>query len=128
MIAWTGAERTVGKGFSMKYNKKAIMTNAWVLFRKGGVTFAEALHRAWNVAKAMPVNAERIAEAAKAAGVTEEFKTWAEWKKAGFEVRHGSKRLFMVELIWASKGDGKTYKASFFGASQVDAIADGEPA
>ena len=33
------------------------------------------------------------------------------------------KNLFQVELIYASKGPGATYKASFFGASQVQAIA-----
>lgn len=44
---------------------------------------------------------------------------WADWKAAGYEVIHGSKALFRAVLIWASHGDGKTYTASFFGASQV---------
>ena len=35
---------------------------------------------------------------------------------------HGSKALFRAVLIWASHGDGATYKASFFGASQVQPI------
>ena len=43
-------------------------------------------------------------------------------KAAGYEVIHGSKALFRAVLIWASHGDGKTYTASFFGASQVQPI------
>ena len=108
----------------MTYNKKDIMNNAWNIFRKEKeITFGEALHRAWQVAKAEPVNAERIEAAKKAAGVTEQVMTWFGWKQAGFMVKHGSKNLFQVELIYASKGDGKVYKASFFGASQVEAVA-----
>ena len=30
--------------------------------------------------------------------------------------------IFRTVLIWASHGDGKTYTASFFGASQVQPI------
>lgn len=33
-----------------------------------------------------------------------------------------SKALFRTVLIWGSRGDGKTYKASFFGRSQVQKI------
>ena len=40
----------------------------------------------------------------------------------GYEVKHGSKALFGVDLIWATKGTGVVYKARFFGASQVAAI------
>ena len=107
----------------MKYNLSEIMTRAWKIFRKLGVTFSEALHRAWMAAKAQPVNAERIAAAKAAAGITEQTETWSGWKKLGFEVIHGSKALFGADLIYASKGDGATYKARFFGASQVQAIA-----
>ena len=106
----------------MKYDLHQIMTRAWRIFRKAGVTFSEALHRAWLTAKAETINAERIAAAQIAAGVTEEINTWAGWKAAGFEVRHGSKALFGCDLIWGSKGDGAEYKARFFGASQVEAL------
>ena len=105
------------------YNLKAIMTRAWKLFRKYAISFAEALHRSWISEKAKPVNANRIAKAKAAAGVTEETATWSNWKAAGFEVIHGSKALFTVDLIHGSKGDGASYKAAFFGASQVQAIA-----
>ena len=103
----------------MTYNLHEIMCKAWKLFRKGIGTFAECLHRAWNSAKAEPVNAQRIAEARQSAGVTEQVNTWAGWKAAGYEVVHGSKSLFQAVLIHASKGDTATYRASFFGRSQV---------
>lgn len=109
-----------------KFNKRNIMLKAWEIFRKeskkNAITFGEALHRAWQAAKAEAENAKRVAEAKTAAGVEEQVKTWFGWKQAGFEVAHGSKCLFQVELIWAAKGDGKVYKASFFGRSQVNEV------
>lgn len=106
----------------MKYDLSAIMSRAWVIFRKAAISFAEALHRAWQTAKARPVN-DAVVEAAKAAaGVTEECRTWADWHRSGYEVTHGSKALFQAVLIWASKGDDARYMASFFGASQVHPI------
>ena len=86
----------------MTYNLHEIMCKAWKLFRKGIGTFAECLHRAWNSAKAEPINAQRIAEARQSAGVTEQVNTWAGWKAAGYEVVHGSKSLFQAVLIHAS--------------------------
>ncbi len=107
-----------------KYDLRAIMLRAWKLYQeKKGLSFAEALHRAWICEKAKPVNAERIENAKAAAGICEEVKTWAGWKAAGFEVIHGSKALFGVSLIWGSRGDGAEYAARFFGVSQVQAIA-----
>ncbi len=107
----------------MKYNLRKIMLRAWELFRKGGISFSEALHRAWMSAKAEPVNAARIEAAKAAAGIVEAVNTWAGWKALGFEVIHGSKALFGADLIHGSKGDGAIYKARFFGASQVQAVA-----
>lgn len=107
----------------MKYDLRAIMPRAWRLYREGKeLNFAECLHRAWISEKARPVNTERIETAKAAAGITEEVNTWAGWKKAGFEVIHGSKALFKAILIYGSKGDGATYTGSFFGASQVQPI------
>ncbi len=103
----------------MKYDLRDIMLRTWRNYRKSTLTFSEALHRSWLSAKAAPVNAERIEAAKAAAGVTEQVETWAGWKKLGLEVIHGSKALFAVDLIHGSKGDGATYRASFFGASQV---------
>ena len=107
----------------MKYDLRAIMLRAWKNYREGGLTFAEALHRSWLSAKAEPINAARIEAAKAAAGVLEDVATWAGWRDAGYEVIHGSKALFGCDLIYGSKGDGAIYKARFFGASQVRAIA-----
>ena len=102
-----------------KYNRSEIMHKAWKLYRKGAAAFAECLHRAWNSAKAQPINAQRIEKAQTTAGVAEPVNTWAGWKAAGYMVEHGAKALFQAVLIHSSKGDGQTYRASFFGASQV---------
>lgn len=107
----------------MKYNLSEIMRSAWALFRKLEISFSEALHRAWEMVKAALKNAQAIAEVKALYGVTEEVNTWAGWKAKGYEVKHGSKALFGVNLIWASKGYGVQYKARFFSASQVSAIA-----
>ena len=103
----------------MTYNLHEIMHKAWKLYRKGVAAFGECLHRAWNSAKAEPINAQHIEKARQAAGVAEQVNTWAGWKAAGYEVVHGSKSLFQAGLIHASKGDSAVYKASFFGRSQV---------
>ena len=109
-------------GYPMKYNLSDIMRKAWSLFRKLGISFGECLHRAWAAAKAEPVNAERIAKAKAAAGITEATNTWSGWQKIGYEVIHGSKALFGADLVYAAKGDGAIYKARFFGTSQVQPI------
>lgn len=108
----------------MKYDLTRIMLRAWKNHRKGGMSFAEALHRAWLSAKAEPINAQRIRNEKAAHGVAEDVQTWAGWKSLGYEVIHGSKALFGVDLIYGSKGDGATYKARFFGASQVHPIVE----
>ena len=105
-----------------KWDLRAIMLRAWKLWRKGVLTFGEALHRAWAAEKAAPVNAQRIAEAKAAAGVSEETNTWSGWRAIGFEVIHGSKALFGADLLHASHGDSAIYKARFFGRSQVQPI------
>lgn len=106
----------------MEYDLRHIMKRAWEISDQKGIAFNEALHRAWRSAKAGPINAKIIEQAKAEAGITEEINTWYGWKVKGYEVVHGSKALFGVDLIYASKGDGATYKARFFGASQVQAI------
>lgn len=106
----------------MKFNLSRIMYRAWSIFRKGKTTFSEALHRAWQAAKAEPINEQRVNEAKTAAGISEETHSWAGWKALGFEVQHGSKCLFQTVVIDAAKGDGKTKVKSYFGASQVQPI------
>ena len=83
----------------MKYDLHKIMCRAWALYRKGVAAFAECLHRAWSSAKAEPINAQRIEEAQQTAGIEEECRTWADWKKQGREVLHGARAAFQVLLI-----------------------------
>lgn len=107
----------------MKYDLSAIMTRAWHIFRKAAskaaITFGEALHRAWAAAKAAPINAARVEAARLANGICEAVNTWTGWRDLGYEVVHGSKCLYQVVLDTPSRGDGATYTASLFGASQV---------
>lgn len=106
-----------------RYDLSAIMKRAWKQFREHtDLGFAECLHRAWLSEKAKSVNEKRINEAKAAAGVTEAVNTWAGWKKLGFEVVHGMKKLFSVTLIHGARGDNAVYNASFFSESQVRPI------
>ena len=106
-----------------KYDLRKIMMRAWRIYRENELSFGECLHRAWLSAKAEEVNTKRIEAAKATAGVKEETNTWSGWKQLGYEVIHGSKALFGADLIWGSRGDGKIYKARFFGRSQVQEIA-----
>lgn len=54
-----------------RYDLSHIMRRAWANYRKGGVSFAEALHRAWISAKAKPINAQRMAGERSRAGKAE---------------------------------------------------------
>ena len=66
-----------------KFDLSAIMRKAWKLYRKALPPFSECLHRAWNSAKAEPINAQRIEEAQQAAGVAEPVNTWQAGKPPG---------------------------------------------
>lgn len=107
-----------------QFDRSHIMTRAWEIYRKnnGTISFAESLHRSWNAAKAAPVNEARIQAAKAAAGITEETDSWYGWKLRGFEVIHESKCLFQCVINTPAKGDGKTFRQSFFGKSQVAPI------
>lgn len=106
----------------MKYNMKQIMSKAWELFRKAkkvAISFAEALHRAWQIAKVKEINARIIRDTMEAEGVTEECHQWYGWKMQGREVKHESKCLFQCILFDPANGDNATKVASFFGISQT---------
>lgn len=105
----------------MYYNRSLINRRAHMLRRKHGVSWAEALHRAWNGAKVEIVNSDLIHFAKRAAGIPAEVTTltWKQWSDLGFEVVHGSKARFQVRLCYPGKGDGCTYLASFFTPDQV---------
>ncbi len=105
----------------MKFDLRKIMLRAWRLYKEKKLAFAECLHRSWISAKAEEINARRIERAKEAAGA-EEANTRAGWKQLGYEVVHGSKALFGTELIWGSREDGASYKARFFGRSQVQEL------
>ena len=80
----------------MKYNLRKIMLKAWKTFRKTkGISFAEALHRAWLSAKAEEINEKRIQQSKAAAGIAEEVNTWAGWKQKGLILAHKSKDQFV---------------------------------
>lgn len=110
------------KGEDMKYDLSKIMSKAWEILRKYRTSFSEALHRAWNSAKAKSVNADRIESARKAAGCHEDARTWKDWQNIGYKVKTGEKAIYKALLVWASKGDGAEYTASFFGRSQVQPL------
>lgn len=105
----------------MKYNLKAIMTKAWSLYRskKANMTFGEALRRAWKWAKAQNGNNARIEDAITAAGIDEEIHSWAGWQAVGRMVIHGEKAALQVVVDTPEKGEGKTFKKSFFTYSQT---------
>lgn len=107
-----------------QFNRSRIMTRAWEIFRKNGgkVTFSEALHRSWQCAKAAPVNAERVQAAKEAAGIAEETDTWYGWKCRGYQVKHESKCLFQCVVDTPAKGDGKQFRQSYFGVSQIEPL------
>ena len=98
--------------------KSKIMKAAWTIARTRSVDFSYALWLAWLAAK---INGMSIRNAKVASGVTEETDTYMGWKERGYEVIHGSKALFGCDLVYITKNT--TYKARFFGASQVQKIA-----
>ena len=108
----------------MKYNMKQIMSKAWEIFRKGKTSFAEALHRAWLVAKQFSENAEIINKAKSEANITVETRTWHGWKTVGREVNHESKCLFQCTVKDGAKGDNATRILSFFGIDQTHEIEE----
>lgn len=106
----------------MKYNLREIMLRAWKNYRKMQLSFAECLHRAWITAKAGKSMLSELKRRKRKQELTRTRITWNGWKQLGYEVIHGSKALFGVNLIWGSRGDGAIYKARFFGRSQVQEI------
>ena len=97
-----------------KYNLKSIMHSAWKLFRKGSISFADALRMAWT-------NAKTYNKAKEIAGTTEDTHTWSGWKALGYEVIHESKALFQACFLDHTTKSG-TRTHSYFGESQVQPI------
>lgn len=107
------------------YNMRLVMIRAWSYFRqaaaKRAISFSEALKRAWRWAKAQKANAEKIEAAAAAAGIDEVIHSWVGWRALGRMVIHGEKCVLQVVVDTPEKGEGRTFRKSFFAYSQTQA-------
>lgn len=106
----------------MKYNLSKLMKKAWSLFRqaarKAAITFSEALRKAWQWIKVQEANAARIEAAAEAAGIEEEFHSWAGWQALGRMVIHTEEAAFQCTVDDPTTKKGTRVK-SFFLYSQT---------
>lgn len=106
----------------MKYNLRKLMKKAWSLFRqaarKAAITFSEALRKAWQWIKVQEANAARIEAAAEAAGIEEEFHSWAGWQALGRMVIHTEEAAFQCTVDDPTTKKGTRVK-SFFLYSQT---------
>lgn len=106
----------------MKYNLSKLMKKAWSLFRqaarKAAITFSEALRKAWQWIKVQEANASRIEAAAEAAGIEEEFHSWAGWQALGRMVIHTEEAAFKCTVDDPTTKKGTRVK-SFFLYSQT---------
>lgn len=86
----------------MKYDLSKLFRKAWSLYRaamkKGATTFGEALKKAWQWIRVQDANKAIIEAAAKAAGVAEEYRTWAGWQAIGRMVIHTSEAAFQCVI------------------------------
>jgi len=98
------------------------MKKAWSLFRqaarKAAITFSEALKKAWQWIKVQEANAARIEAAAEAAGIEEEFHSWAGWQALGRMVIHTEEAAFQCTVDDPTTKKGTRVK-SFFLYSQT---------
>lgn len=106
----------------MKYNMSKLMKKAWSLFRqaakKTAITFSEALKKAWQWIKVQAANAVKVEAAAEAAGIVEEFHSWAGWQGLGRMVIHTEEAAFKCEVADPTTKKGTRVK-SFFTYSQT---------
>lgn len=109
-----------------RYDLSALMRKAWHIFKKTAakkaIAFGEALRLAWRWLKVQASNAAKIETAAAEAGVTGEYHSWAGWQSLGREVIHGSKAIFQVEVDTPERGEGKTFRKSFFVVDQTQPL------
>lgn len=100
-----------------KYNMKSIMSKAWSLFRKAAkkaaITFSEALKLAWAWGKAQVANKAIITAAAAAAGIEEEYHTWAGWQAMGRMVIHTSEAAFQCVVADPTTKKGTRVQSYF---------------
>lgn len=85
-----------------KYDLSKLFRKAWSIYRtamkKGSTTFGEALKKAWAWLKVQDANKAIVEAAAQAAGIVEEYRTWAGWQAVGRMVIHTSEAAFKVTV------------------------------
>ena len=100
-----------------KYDLSKLMRKAWALYKKASkkatASFADALRTAWAWLKVQAANKAIIEAAAQAAGIVEEFHTWAGWQAMGRMVIHTSEAAFQVTVADPTTKKG-TRVQSFF--------------
>jgi hypothetical protein len=101
----------------MKYNLSKLMKKAWSLFRaaakKGAASFGDALRKAWAWLKVQDANTAKVEAAAEAAGIVEEYHSWAGWQALGRMVIHTSEAAFKVEVADPTTKKGTRVKSFF---------------
>lgn len=101
----------------MKYDLSKLMKKAWSLYRtaakKVAITFSEALRKAWQWIKAQAANAAKVDAAAEAAGIEEEYHSWAGWQAFGRMVIHTETAAFKVEVADPTTRKGTRIKSYF---------------
>lgn len=106
----------------MKYNLSKLMRKAWSLFhaaaKRTAITFSEALRLAWRWIRVQEANTAKIEAAAEAAGIGEEFHSWAGWKALGRMVIHTEEAAFKCEVADPTTNKG-TRLMTFFTYSQT---------
>lgn len=101
----------------MKYNLSKLFHKAWSLYRKASkkatANFADALRAAWAWLKVQEANKAIVEAAAQAAGIVEEFHTWAGWQALGRMVIHTSEATFKVEVADPTTKKGSRIQSYF---------------
>ena len=101
----------------MKYDLSKLMKKAWSLFRaaakKAAISFGEALRRAWAWLKVQEANTAKVDAAAEAAGIEEEYHSWAGWQAFGRMVIHTETAAFKVEVADPTTRKGTRIKSYF---------------
>lgn len=100
-----------------KYNLSTLMRKAWSLYRKASkkatASFADALRTAWAWLKVQNANKAIVEAAAQAAGIVEEFHTWAGWQAMGRMVIHTSEAAFQVTVADPTTKKGTRVQSYF---------------
>ena len=101
----------------MKYDLSKLMKKAWSLYKKASkkatANFADALRAAWTWLKVQEANKAIVEAAAQAAGVVEDYHTWAGWQALGRMVIHTSEATFKVEVADPTTKKGTRIQSYF---------------